>query len=725
MLLSAIILAYSAANIVIAGIVLIKSPRITLSRFYAFCVALLLFLGGAGYCWTVFPAAEIRPVLGMAINFVYALFPFFFLHFIVLFVRRYEVINSRLVTMSIYAAGLFGYAMILLGRIPEPLSDANGITQSGYAFYLTWLTIFFAIGVAMLYELSRGFSERAGRSKLLFVAFALLLMLLPGPFTESVFFGIFHLGAESYYISCTMALTIAVYFIFRHKIIASTHFDELKSALGALSDLFVTTDAEFRIEMVRGSVVTSLLGYTEAEMRGRRLGEFLEEPDHLARYARESAASGDAAGNFDSGVRAREGASIPMNFSMKPMLVEGGIRGYVCLGRDMTERRRMEDELRQSQKMESIGTLAGGIAHDVNNILQIILINTLGLQKRDLTREQIEKIVSINTKAVDRGAMVVQQILTFARKAPVKFAVLDLNASVAEFLAMLTQTFPRTIEFQSELDPALPPIVADAGQLHQVLLNLCVNARDAMPRGGRITIRTAEIAGDVLRLRHAVTAVHPRYAVLSVADTGTGMDEKTRSHIFDPFFTTKEQGKGTGLGLSVVYGIVQSHHGIIDVESTPGAGTAFKVYFPVSEERERAVTVAPARESVAVSGTILLVEDEDIVRTSLARALEQEGFRVIVARDGIEGVETFLAHRERINLVILDIGLPRLGGWDAYLRMKESNAGLRSIISSGYLDPAIQAAKGTDGVVDYIIKPYATEAMIASVRKFFRNGPAS
>jgi CheY-like chemotaxis protein len=312
--------------------------------------------------------------------------------------------------------------------------------------------------------------------------------------------------------------------------------------------------------------------------------------------------------------------------------------------------------------------------------------------------------------------MVVQQILTFAKKAPVSFVLLDLNAAVKDFTAMLEQTFPRTITFRVELDPALPAVMADRGQVHQVLLNLCVNARDAMPAGGTITIRTTVVPEPAAKARFA--SAHGRYVRLSVADTGTGMDDKTRRHIFDPFFTTKELGKGTGLGLSVVYGIIQAHRGMIDVESVPGEGTEFEVLLPASDERP-----APKERSGAdgsrprARGTLLVVEDEVDVRRAVARALEDEGYEVLAAGDGPSAVESLRGRNGTVDLVILDIGLPGMNGWEAFAAMRGVRPDLRAIVASGYLDPATRSTRPADGVVEYLTKPYETEAILGAVRR--------
>jgi nitrogen-specific signal transduction histidine kinase/ActR/RegA family two-component response regulator len=384
---------------------------------------------------------------------------------------------------------------------------------------------------------------------------------------------------------------------------------------------------------------------------------------------------------------------------------------------DITERKLLEDQLRQSQKMESLGTLAGGIAHDFNNILQIILVNTQSLRRGNLDPNKLTQVLDINSGAVKRGASLVQQILTFARKTDVSFESLNLNVVIEELVKMLKETFPKTIVFDSDLEKHLPLIVADFNQVHQVLLNLCVNARDAMPEGGSIHIGTKTVAGHTLA-RQNPEAREDHYICISVTDSGHGMDELTRSRVFEPFFTTKDKGKGTGLGLAVVYGIMKTHRGFIDVRSQPGAGTTFSCYLPISWGR--APSVAPAVESVEEFATgketILLVEDEAILLDSLSILLEGNGYHVITARDGEEAVDVYRSKHGEIALVVTDIGLPKLSGWDAFLQMKRINPNVKAIVSSGYLDPKIKEERSSQGVSDYILKPYQPVEILKRVR---------
>ena len=390
-----------------------------------------------------------------------------------------------------------------------------------------------------------------------------------------------------------------------------------------------------------------------------------------------------------------------------------------------TKRKRLEQQLVQAQKMEGLGTLAGGIAHDFNNILAIILGYTNKLESSRSKPNEFPGAIKVIKEAVERGAALVQQLLTSARQTEARFSSVDLNALVRELESMLQATFPKTISFQLELAPDLPVITADKSQLHQVLLNLCVNARDAMPAGGTLTLATSITPGpELTEMFSGVTAEN--YACIRVRDTGIGMTRQVKSHIFEPFFSTKERGKGTGLGLSVVYGVVNNHRGFLQVESEPGAGTSFVVYLPVkhltAEQSRGDRTVAPRQD---IPQTILLVEDEEMLRELGISILESEGFRVLAAKDGVEAVALFESYSDEIGLVVCDLGLPRLGGREAFLKMKESKPGVRAIVASGYLEPAIRSEMLKAGVIDTIQKPYDFNDLLAKIRSIIGPQPVS
>jgi two-component system, cell cycle sensor histidine kinase and response regulator CckA len=399
------------------------------------------------------------------------------------------------------------------------------------------------------------------------------------------------------------------------------------------------------------------------------------------------------------------------------------IKGYMF---DNTQQKRLEDRLRQAQKMESIGTLAGGIAHDFNNILAIILGHVSLLDQVGTDSKVLPRCVTGITSAVQRGANLVKQILTFARKDDVEFTPIEMNSLVQEMARLLNETFPKSIAFCLNLDPEVPTTVADHSQLHQVLLNLCVNARDAMPAVGTITISTGLVAGPHLRERFADALQH-QYIVVRISDTGVGIPEEIRGKIFEPFFTTKEVGKGTGLGLSVAYGVAKNHQGYLDVESEVGAGTTFSLYLPVVKTKVPVpeLSMPTAEEQPADKGTILLVEDEELLLDLVKGFLETNGYEVIAARDGEEAVALYATNMDRIGLVLTDLGLPRLDGWGAFLRMRDLNPKIKVIVASGHIEPGMRATMLHAGATELVQKPYLPKEVLTRVRSQMRESSGS
>ncbi|MDI6767474.1 MAG: PAS domain S-box protein [Bacteroidota bacterium] len=406
--------------------------------------------------------------------------------------------------------------------------------------------------------------------------------------------------------------------------------------------------------------------------------------------------------------------------------LDGSIIGYRSFFRDITERKKLEEQLRQAQKMESIGTLAGGIAHDFNNILGIILGYSSLLESGISDPQRAAQSIDTIKKAVQRGADLVRQLLTFARKGEPSFSAIDVNGLVLELTKMLKQTFPKNINIDDLLHDNLPSIIADSNQLHIALLNLCVNARDAITAdgkigdagGGRITLGTGLMKRAEIRQKFP-DASASEYIFISIKDTGVGMDEETRNRMFEPFFTTKELGKGTGLGLSVVYGVVNSHNGFVDVDSTLGVGSTFTLYFPAvkretedESQEEDKITLTPKG-----SETILIVEDEEMLANLLAAMFEDQGYEVLIAKDGQEGIEIFTSNTDKINLVLSDMGLPRLGGFEMFMKMKEVKPNVIAILASGYFDPNLKKELIDAGAKDFIQKPYMPEVILQRIRE--------
>ncbi|HEY6952761.1 MAG TPA: PAS domain S-box protein, partial [Bacteroidota bacterium] len=417
--------------------------------------------------------------------------------------------------------------------------------------------------------------------------------------------------------------------------------------------------------------------------------------------------------------RTKDGRFVTIAATANPILdANGTIIGFLAIQRNVTDQRSLEEQMRQAQKMESIGTLASGIAHDFNNILGIILGHASLIERFRNEPARLSESVATIINATKRGAAVVRQMLTFARKNEVEFKPLLINDSVNEIEKLLRETFPRTIALVCRLDQKLPLITADATQIHQVLLNLCVNARDAMGGSGTLTISTSHCSGAALQGRF-VKAIHASYVVVEVRDTGSGMDEETRRRIFEPFFTTKGVGKGTGLGLSVVFGIMESHDGFVDVVSKVGHGTTFSLYFPVQSpafggsERDS----GPDQESAGGTETVLVVEDEESLRESARLSLSLKGYTVLTAENGVNAMEIFKSRWKEIAVVVCDFGLPKHDGREVLSMMKAVNPAVRFVLASGFIDPEEKSEILKDGAKDFLQKPYVANDLLRKIRE--------
>jgi two-component system, cell cycle sensor histidine kinase and response regulator CckA len=375
---------------------------------------------------------------------------------------------------------------------------------------------------------------------------------------------------------------------------------------------------------------------------------------------------------------------------------------------------RVQSQFFQSMKMQSFGIFAGTIAHDFNNIFGTILASSSLLEMNKVVPEKHAEILKAINNAVGRGAELVGQILTFTGKTDILCKPFSVPGFMNDFLPKLKQTLPANIKFREMIEQDIPCISADQAKIHQMLLNLCINARDAMTEGGTLTIGVKSVTRQELQLLIPV-AKHDQYICISVSDTGIGIEENVKDMIFDPFYTTK--GKGKGLGLSIVYGIVKAHHGFIDLESKPGYGSTFYLYFPTITVDEESVDSIQTKILTDVSGTetILVVEDENYLLDLARLMFESKGYTVLAAKDGIEAIEMYKQNREKISLVFTDIGLPKLNGRDVFMKLKEIDPEVKVIFTSGiFID--IKAELLRNGAKDFIQKPYRQEDVLRKIR---------
>jgi len=386
-----------------------------------------------------------------------------------------------------------------------------------------------------------------------------------------------------------------------------------------------------------------------------------------------------------------------------------------------------EAQLRQSQKMEAVGRLAGGVAHDFNNLLTVIRgyseLVLSRLPAGDPSKRELEEV----KKAADRAAGLTGQLLAFSRRQFVATKIVDVNALVANMDGMLRRLLGEDIiELCSELDPDLGSIKADPGQIEQIVMNLAVNARDAMPTGGRLTVETRNVSIRKKLLRDMLVLEKGEYVLLAVKDTGHGMDEETQSHIFEPFFTTKGKGKGTGLGLSTVYGIVKQSGGVIGVESKVGSGTTFKIYFPrVDGTAENGVVDVPSGESVQGRETILLVEDEPAVRGLVHETLRLQGYTVLEARHGIEALLAGTKHLGTIHLLLTDVVMPQMSGPEVAEKLCSLRPDMKGLYMSGYPDHPVFSQGGIKRDTAFLQKPFTPTALAEKVREVLDGAKAA
>jgi len=421
--------------------------------------------------------------------------------------------------------------------------------------------------------------------------------------------------------------------------------------------------------------------------------------------------------NVEATWKRRDGRLLTVQLSVRAVRnAAGRVEYYETFVRDVTDQRRLQQQVLQSQKLEAVGRLAGGIAHDFNNLLTVITsysdLLLEDLAPGDAKRDDLEQV----RKAADGAAALTRQLLAFSRQQVVEPRVVSLNTVVEGLHKILRRVIGEDVELTTTLAPDLGAIRADVGQLEQVLMNLAVNARDAMSTGGRLTIETANVEHDPDYARDQDAAAVRRFAMLAVSDTGCGMDEATKAKIFEPFFTTKEPGKGTGLGLATVYGIVQQAGGFIWVYSEPGHGTSFKIYLPQVDATAEVAAAATGARAPRGTETVLLVEDAAAVRAVTKQVLERQGYTVVEAPDGEAAVRLAQRHRGPIHLLLTDVVMPRVSGRELAEQLARVRPDTRVLYASGYTDDSVVRHGILESGTAYLQKPFSPESLARKVR---------
>jgi PAS domain S-box-containing protein len=401
---------------------------------------------------------------------------------------------------------------------------------------------------------------------------------------------------------------------------------------------------------------------------------------------------------------------------------DGKVLRVVVVSRDVTEQKKLEQQFLRAQRMESIGTLASGIAHDLNNVLAPIMM-AIEIIRGKLTDPNGKKLLDTIEKSAQRGSDIVKQVLAFGRGVTGEQISLQLKHVIKEVTKIADETFPKSIEIRSNIPKDLWTVSADPTQMHQVLLNICVNARDAMPGGGSITIAAENVTLDENYSRMHIEAKPGPYVVMSIADTGTGIPENIRERIFEPFFTTKEVGKGTGLGLSTVLAIMRSHNGFVDVYSEPGKGTTFRIYIPASTSGAAAPAETTKADLLMGRGELILViDDEAAIREITRETLETYGYAVILGRDGAEGIAVFAEHRKRIKVVITDLMMPVMDGTAVIHALQHMDPEVKIIAASGMAADGRLPSFSNRTVRASLVKPYTAEKLLLSLAQVLGRG---
>jgi len=490
----------------------------------------------------------------------------------------------------------------------------------------------------------------------------------------------------------------------------------LATTLRSIGDGVVSTDAAGRITFMN-PVAEALTGWTADVAMGLAVDTVLRRSP-----------GGDS-------LVARDGRLCPIEETAAPLRDErGGVVGSVIVFRDVTERNRLEEQLRHSQKMESIGTLASGIAHDFNNILSGVLGFAGQLKKYSTDPEKVARYTKTIEQSANRGAELCSRILSFARKSSREQVPTDIGSVVSEVVTVCRETFPRAIGLSTLSEPGLAPVFGDRGELYQVLLNLCVNARDAVlgryPDGGgnvRVEARSGVADSNLppgSRLRAGEGCVE-----LRVSDNGTGMSADVKEKIFDPFFTTKSRGQGTGLGLAMVYSIVQNHGGILSVESDEGVGTTFKIIFPRCDKPiEAALPGAPdegkAPPAAGNDELILIVDDEPTMLELAKELLQEQGYSVLTASNGREGIEAVRQHPAAVRLVLLDLMMPEMDGVTALREMRKIRGDIRALFCTGYMPEDVRHRLPAEEHGNILQKPFDPHRFFTMVRSRLDAGGA-
>ena len=499
----------------------------------------------------------------------------------------------------------------------------------------------------------------------------------------------------------------------------------LATTLRNIGDAVIAADAADRVKYLN-PVAEHLTAWTSAEAKGRPLTEVCpivdgeDEPQTAVMAAKARRQRTPVRSATPVHLLARDGRRVPTDYSLSPVLdTHGHVTGLVVCCRDITEQVRLEEELRQSVKMDAIGKLAGGIAHDFNNLLTGILGYAELLHAEAEPGSTVHEAAKTIQSAANRAAELTQKLLGFARKGKHQVMPVDVHDIMHDVVALLGRVLDQRVRLTLDFQAEQSTVMGDPTQMQQIFMNLAVNARDAMPEGGDLSFHSSTVSlDDTARVTRRRLAPGD-YLAIEVADTGCGMPDDVLERIFDPFFTTKSAGEGIGLGLSMVYGIIENHGGSIDVSSQCGHGTTFTVLLPLNDQRQAQVAAEEARAHHArdTAGCILLVDDEPVVRKAAGRMIESLGYEVVIATGGQEAADYYRPNADRVALVIIDMAMPGMDGRECFRAMRQVNPHVKAILSSGYGQDGRAQQILDDGILCFVQKPFRMEALADAIEK--------
>ncbi len=490
---------------------------------------------------------------------------------------------------------------------------------------------------------------------------------------------------------------------------------QYRALLDCARDAIIQTDLDDRVSLWSKGA-ERIYGWNEFEALGEPLGKLLH-PDGSAKYTQgREAAEKHGEWSGETRQRTKDGREITVESRWTLVRDDAGVpTSLLVINTDITDRKRIEAHLLRAQRMDSIGALAAGIAHDLNNVLAPILM-ALPMLEKQIEDDIGKRWIALIQKSAERGKGLIGQVLTFAKGTTGEQAPLQLTHLVKDAVRILKETLPRNIEIETVLADDPPYVIGDMTQLNQMLMNFCLNARDAMPQGGKLKIELEDVQLTETDLLTQAGAVAGRFIRLTVADTGTGIPADILDRIFDPFFTTKEQGKGTGLGLSIAIGIVRSHGGFIDVHSEVNKGTQFKIYLPASAAAAEAKAEDDAVAATTGNGElILVVDDEDNIREVVEATLISHGYTVVMAADGQEALEVYAERQHEIKAVLTDLMMPKMDGVTAIRKMRDLNPNVQIIVTTGVKLSGQHAEANKLGFGVFLAKPYSVEQLLGAL----------